>query len=105
MIARYFFLECDRFLRYTVTPAPDRKAAGLPSPDFDRRPLMEDVLESGLAWEEEVVSRILGGKVSVAPGPCRLCERRFTEEQTLYLLRTERPRRYVYQATLRAPDA
>ena len=81
----------------------ERLAAGIPSPEFDHSPLMQDVLESGLAWEEEVVERLLAGQLRVALGTGRLSERRFTGEQTIEMLRTARPRQFIYQATLQAP--
>lgn len=105
LLARHFFLECDRFLRYRATPEPDRTASGIPEPQFDHSPLMRDVMDSGLVWEEEVVGKLLAGRVSVAPGTGPIRERRFDATATLGLLGAEAGGRFVYQGTLQTPAA
>src|SRR5262245_51574814 len=103
--ARYFHLDCDRFLRFWATPAADRPAAGIPETQFDHSPLMQAVLDSGTAWEAEVIGRIISDRVSLPPGDAPLCERRFTVPATLARLREEPVGRFIYQATLRAPPS
>jgi hypothetical protein len=103
-IARYFFLDCDRFLRFWAAPETERQAAGIPDQEFDHSPLMQAVLESGIAWEAEVVGQIIKGRVSMAPGAGPLTERRFTAPATLERLRAEPAGRFIYQATLRPPQ-
>ena len=61
-IARYFFLDCDRFLRFAAAPEAERRKAGIPEREFDHSPLMRAVLASGTAWEVEVVERLLAGR-------------------------------------------
>src|SRR4051794_6155384 len=102
-VARYFFLDCERFLRYWATPDSERAAAGIPEPAFDRSPLMMDVMESGLVWEEKVIGEILAGRVSVAEGPGKLRERRFDADGARDWLRTAPVGRLLYQGTLRPP--
>ena len=34
-IARYYFHECDRYLRYTATPGPRKTEEGVPQHDLD----------------------------------------------------------------------
>src|SRR6516162_3091225 len=86
-IARYFFHDCERFLRYRA--GRDRAAdEGIPDYDFDRSPLMRAILESGYRWEEEVVTRLLAGRAHVAPGGGELHGRRFGFDDTVALLRT-----------------
>jgi hypothetical protein len=104
-IARYFFQDCERFLRYRAAPRPEREATGIPERQFDHSPLMRAVLASGTAWEGDVVEKILSGKVDVAPGIAPLSERRWAEAATLSLLRTAPPGRFLYQLTLKAPDS
>lgn len=104
-IGRYFALDCDRFLRYSAAPPGERQAAGIPERDFDASPLMKDVLESGLRWEEQVVGKLLAGRVAIAPGTGPLSERRFTPEESLTRLTTEPVGRFVYQTTLVPPAA
>lgn len=100
VIARYFFFDCDRFLRYWAVPADERAAVGIPNPDFDRSPLLRDVMECGLAWERKVVGEILVGRVSVADGAGPLSERHFDVASTLQRLQDEPAGRFIYQATL-----
>lgn len=104
-IGRYFFLDCDRFLRYSASPPAERQADGIPDRGFDASPLMQEVLESGLRWEEHVVGTILAGRAAVAGGTGPLHERRFTPEETLARLAAEPVGRFVYQATLVPPAA
>ena len=62
---------------------------------------MQAVLESGLTWEEKILTQILAGRVLIAPGDGPLCERRFTAPATVERLRVEPVGRFLYQATLR----
>src|SRR5262245_61328849 len=102
-IARYFFQDCERFLRYRAAPARERAATGIPERDFDHSPLMQAVLASGHVWERTVVEKILKGKVAVAAGAQPLHERRFNEAQTIDRLRREPAGRFIYQPTLNPP--
>lgn len=102
-VARYFSLDCDRFLRFSATPEADQAAAGIPDYEFDRRPLLDDILESGYVWEERVVGGLLAGRAEVAGGTGPLRDRRFDAAATVARLRTLVPGRYLYQGTLVAP--
>jgi len=105
-IARYFFHDCERFLRFSATPATRRKADGIPEHQPDTSPVMEAIREAGYGWEERVVEQLLKGKVLMAsskPGaPVR--ERRFDQNETLHALRTANTG-FIYQGLLRAPDS
>jgi len=103
--AQYFSRDCETFLRYRTAGKDERAASGIPTRALDHNPLMQAVLASGYAWEEEVVHRHLVGKVLVAPGTGPLHEHRFTPEETLRLLRTLRPGRLICQATLQPSPA
>jgi hypothetical protein len=46
-IARYFFQDCESYLRYRVAPRTEREAAGVPERQFDHSPLMRAVLAAG----------------------------------------------------------
>jgi hypothetical protein len=102
-IARYFFQDCERFLRYRAAPRSERESTGIPERQFDHSPLMRAVLASGVAWEGRVVEKLLNGKVDVAPGNAPLSERRWPEPATLDLLRKAPAGRFLYQPTLKAP--
>ena len=102
-IARYFFHDCERFLYYTAVDPAMRKGHGIPKPEFDRSPLVEAILASGYRWEEEVVTRLLKGRVVVASGSGELHTRRLSPTQTLRCLGREPAGRFLYQPTLVPP--
>jgi hypothetical protein len=102
-VARYFFHDCERFLYYGSATPQQRRREGLPAPAFDGNPLVEAILASGFRWEEEVVTRLLKGRVVVAPGTGELHTRRLSPEQTLRCLRREPAGRFLYQPTLVPP--
>jgi len=107
-IARYYFLECERFLRYSSTPSSDRRAESIPSAAFETRPVDRAVLERGYLWEERALSELLGDTVHIADdatGSTRVRDRAHSADRTNALLATLEPGRSIYQATLRVPTA
>lgn len=72
-IARFFYHECERNLRYLATPSARRSAEGVPPPPTDASPVTEAILEGGYTWEEDVVTTHLAGRVRIAAsdGPLR----------------------------------
>src|SRR5262245_42232548 len=102
-IARYFFHDCERFLYFSSAGAAQRQKEGIPDREFDHSPLVQAILGSGYRWEEEVVTRLLKGRVTVGPGTGALHTRRLPAEQTLRLLKTEPAGRFLYQPTLAPP--
>jgi hypothetical protein len=103
VIARYFFHDCERFLYYSAAGPQQRKREGIPEPEFEHSPLVKTMLESGYRWEEEVVSRLLQGRVVVAAGSGELYTRRLSPEETIRHLRQEPAGRFLYQPTLALP--
>lgn len=103
LVAKYFYHDCERVLRYGMVPRDERAAQGIPAGEFDASPVMQAVLQSGCAWESHVVTTHLAGRAVIAPGSATLPERRFDVGQTLALLRTLRPGQLLYQGTLRPP--
>ncbi|MCU0849279.1 MAG: AAA domain-containing protein [Spirochaetes bacterium] len=106
-IARYFYHECDRYLRYHSTPKESREAEGVPGIDFDASPVTAAMLKAGYRWEEDVIQNLLRGRVRIAEsrGSGSLSERSHTFEETLVLLDRLKPGEAIYQATLKVPDA
>jgi len=104
-IARYFFLDCQRFLRFHAASPETRRAEDLPAPEFDHSPLLKAVLDSGYVWEKTVVEQHLGSNVFVAPGDGELHTRRFDWSATLDLIRQAPAGTFIYQPTLRLPLA
>jgi hypothetical protein len=104
-IARYFFHNCERFLFYSGATPQTRKRESIPAPEFDQSPLFEAILGSGYQWEEEVVQKLLRGRVVVGPGSGALHTRRLPLAQTLSCLRREPAGSFLYQPTLVPPPA
>jgi DNA replication ATP-dependent helicase Dna2 len=104
-IARYFFHDCERFLRFLSASKQARQDEGLPTPDFDHSPVVKAILESGYAWERTVLDQYLVGRVQIAEGTGEVHTRRFDWRQTLRWLRDARPGTFLYQPTFRLPRA
>src|SRR5713226_4654589 len=82
-IARYFFHDCERFLYYSSASPQKCKEEDIPKREFDHSPLVEAILASGFQWEQEVVERLLKGRVVIGPGTGELHTRRIPAEQTV----------------------
>jgi len=102
-IARYFFHDCERFLRFHAAGAELQRKEGIPKREFDHSPLVKALLESGYAWEQTVLEQYVGERVFIAAGDGPNHTRRFDWHQTCELLRTAKPGSYVYQPTLHLP--
>jgi hypothetical protein len=104
-IARYFFHECGRYLRYSSTPKELWGVEGVPAPPFDHSPVTAAILEGGYTWEEEVVQTRLAGRVLIAEaGPgTRLKDRVLSAAETRRLLTGLEPGQSIYQPTLITP--
>ena len=104
-IARYYFHECSRYLRYSSTPKELLAEEGVPEPPFDHSPVTTAILEGGYAWEEEVMESRLQGQVFLAeakPGT-RTRDRVWSVEDTRRLLAGLKPGQSIYQPTLVTP--
>ena len=104
-IARYYFHECERFLRYVATPTESRAAEGIPLTPYDTSPVTHAILDSGYAWEEEVVGRHLRhrAEIALADGAQPVRDRVHSVEASRRLISNLRPGHYVYQPTLQVP--
>ena len=101
-IARYFFHQCERHLRYFATPVNARKAAGIPEQPEPSSPVTRAILEGGYHWEEKVVNHWLKGKVKIARAKAGtpLRDRVFSVTATLRALQQLQPGEWLYQGTL-----
>src|SRR2546428_7825042 len=104
-IARYFYHECERYLRYHATPSQVRTTQGIPRSERAKSLVTQALLDRGYAWEEEVVQHRLQGRVMIAEGTGRLHERIHTVEQTRSVLQTLAVGQFIYQPTLEVPAA
>lgn len=105
-IARYFYHECERYLRFHSTPKNEREQLGIPDPPYDQSPVTRAILEGGYVWETKVVDHLLHGKVKVAKAEAKtpLKDRTFDSADTLKELQSLKPGEYLYQGTLMAPS-
>lgn len=111
-IARYYFHECDRYLRYAAVPKRNRDAEGVPPYRFDTNVVTRAILDGGYLWEEEVVRSHLDDVVIAADdngngsdGSVALHERTLGRDETLAALADAGPGRTIYQPTLTAPES
>jgi DNA replication ATP-dependent helicase Dna2 len=105
-IARYYFHECDRYLRYTATPNSQKKAEGVPSYKLDQSLVTRAILQGGYDWEERVLSDHLESAIVAEGKPdSSRHERRHSIDDTLSILSQMSVGDYLYQPTLRPPPA
>ena len=101
VVARYFFHDCERFLRFRTTRRPARH--GVPERRDESGPVTRAVLASGRMWEEQVLTNHLADRVLIAEGNARLSDRVWSVEESIEQLRQAQPGQFIYQLTLRAP--
>ncbi|PQO37841.1 hypothetical protein DTL21_07830 [Bremerella cremea] len=104
-VARYFFQDCDRFLRFSAATPEQRTRDNSPTKQFDHSPLMNAIFESGYEWETYVLKNYLKKKAKIAKGEGELHKRRFSMAETHDLLRDGKPGTYIYQPTFRPPSS
>jgi hypothetical protein len=107
-LARFYFHECERYLRFSSTPRAEREVEGIPSQSWHVQPVTAAILEGGYIWEEQVVRDHLVGCVRLAPArddntPLR--DRAMSLEETRNALTTLRAGEFAYQPTLRPPTS
>lgn len=107
-VARYYFHECDRYLRYTATPKALKAEEGVPPYELDHSLLTKAILDSGYSWEAEVLDGPLEASAILAPLPPDQPDgpktnRVHTVAQTIEALREAAAGQFIYQPTLVAP--
>lgn len=104
-LARFYFHECERHLRYGAVTRRERSAEGVPDPPRDHRPVTQAILESGHDWEEEVVAELIAGEVHIGSGDdgSELSERVIDQRTARDLLTTTAPGTWLYQPELPVP--
>ena len=105
-IARYYFHECDRYLRYTSTPKDRRAEEGVPAPSAHQSAIGKAILDGGFRWEERILDEFLAGRVITGtdgePG-APVHETRHDAAATVAALLGAADGQAIYQGTLRAP--
>lgn len=109
-LARYYFHECDRYLRYTATPKALQAEEGVPAYELDHSLLTKAILDSGYSWEQEALTTIIKDSAILAPlidghEPDMVTGRIHTVAQTIDALRHAAPGQFIYQPTLLAADS
>ena len=107
-IARYYFFECDRYLRYMAVPRERRRDERIPKVAYDYSPVTRAVLEGGSVWEQEVLTRHLDGTVVEPPEtdpPLPYHQRTVPYHDTVTALASLQPGDAIYQPTLQVPDS
>jgi hypothetical protein len=92
-------------LRYRSATKARRTADDIPEFEVDRSLLTRAILEGGARWEQRILSERLGDAVAVAATKDRFGEARHTADATIAWLEHAHPGEYLYQGTLRAPNA
>src|SRR3974390_1011246 len=67
-VSRFFYHECERYLRYHATPRKMRKEAGIPAIPCNTSPVTAAILEGGYVWEEKVIQDKLKGRIKISAG-------------------------------------
>ena len=101
-LARFYFHECERYLRYSTATKEQRKLDDIPPIELDHTLVTKAILESGYEWERVVLEH-LGDRAVVAEGDGEVTERRHSADETLSLLAHATDGEAIYQPTLRAP--
>lgn len=104
-VARYYFHECDRFLRYSATPKAHKAEEGVPPYELDHSLLTKAILDSGYDWEGEVLATHLVDSAVIGAAPVENPRAAKTScihsvAETIEALRTAVPGQYIYQPTL-----
>ncbi len=100
LIGRFFYHDCERYLRYHATPEQERENAGIPAIAVDTSPTTRALLDAGIRWEEEVVRTRLSGRVRVPGGTGPISERSFSIEESFGLVPRLSPGDAIYQTTI-----
>lgn len=104
-LSRFFYHECERYLRYHATPAQERESAGIPEIKWDISPVTDAILEGGYAWEEEVIRKKLKKRAKIARGRGKLYERTHSIKNSINVLKKLKPNEAIYQPTLQVPTS
>lgn len=102
LLARYFYFECGRYLRYRATPLSEKARQGIPDFAENFNPVTQSVLQAGYAWETELIGRLRKqGTVHIPPGKGALSKRAFPLQKSPQVIANSKEGEYVYQPELR----
>lgn len=106
-LGRYYFFECDRFLRYDATPSERRADEGVPAGDYDASPVTQAILDTGAAWEHTVLADYVPDAVvgELPSGGDALTDRVVSYDDTIAALRRATAGTAIYQPSLHTPPS
>ncbi len=107
-VARFYFHECERYLRFRSASKPQRRVDQIPEYELDRSLLTKAILEGGNAWEQRLLDGPLEGRALIADSGVDFgqgIEPRHSPEATIDLLRNATPGMVIYQPTLQASNS
>lgn len=100
LIARFFYHNCERYLRFNATPLQMRSKIGIPVINQNQNPVTKALLEAGNKWEESVILNKLKNNVIIPAGDGALHERSHSIEESLEIFRKLKAGEAVYQPTI-----
>ena len=104
LIARFFYHNCERYLRFHATPLQMRSKAGIPVVNQNQSPVTKALLEAGNKWEESVILNKLKNNainnVITPAGEGALHERSHPVEASLEIFSKLKTGDAVYQPTI-----
>ncbi|MFZ2500180.1 AAA domain-containing protein [Methanosarcina sp.] len=100
LIARFFYHNCERYLRFHATPLQTRSKVGIPVVNQNQNPVTKALLEAGNKWEESVILNKLKSNVIIPVGEGALHERAHPIETSLEIFRKLKTGDAVYQPTI-----
>ncbi|MEL7664151.1 MAG: AAA domain-containing protein [Methanosarcina mazei] len=100
LIARFFYHNCERYLRFHTTPLQIRSKVGIPVVNQNQNPVTKALLEAGNKWEEAVILSKLKSNVIIPAGEGALHERSHPIETSLEIFGKLKIGDAVYQPTI-----
>ncbi len=100
LIARFFYHNCERYLRFNATPLQARSKIGVPVVNQNQNPVTKALLDAGNKWEESVILNKLKSNVIIPAGQEALHERSHSIEASLEIFRKLKTGDSVYQPTI-----
>ncbi|MHC1757481.1 MAG: AAA domain-containing protein [Methanosarcina sp.] len=100
LIARFFYHNCERYLRFHATPLQIRSKVGIPVVNQNQNPVTKSLLEAGNKWEEAVILNKLKSNAIIPAGEGALHERSHPIETSLEIFGKLKTGDSVYQPTI-----
>ncbi|KKF99595.1 ATP-dependent helicase [Methanosarcina mazei] len=100
LIAKFFYHNCERYLRFHSTPLQMHSKVGIPVVTQNHSPVTKALIEAGNKWEETVILNKLKNNVIIPSGEGALHERSHPIETSLEIFSKLKTGDAVYQPTI-----